>query len=303
LIKDAVFLGSKKFGLELFRSLYLSDRSINWTLLTPQDSSDLRSSLVDFRSFAGDQNIEMIEGVTPKSISQYLQNHKTDVMIVCGYYRILPIGVMRATRLGVFGFHNSLLPKYRGGSPLVWQMINNEEVLGSSFFKFDLGVDDGPVFEKVSIPNVGSLEIGQAMDLLEHEWIQCLPEVWRRFCQGEATAIEQNHSLATYCSQRQEWDGEINWNMAAWELDCFIRAQSSPYPRAYFLHNKKRFGVVRHTVDDRTVYGIPGQVLGRNDSYVTICCGNNSAIKISTLEVEGEEVLAAGILNSIKIRL
>ena len=51
------------------------------------------------------------------------------------------------------------------------------------------------------------------------------------------------------------------------------------------------------------MHGIPGQVLGRNDSYVTISRGKNSAIKISMLEIEGEEVHAAGILNSIKIRL
>ena len=58
-----------------------------------------------------------------------------------------------SVRLGVWGIHNSLLPKYRGGSPLVWQLINSEKVVGSSFFKFTSGMDDGVILDQVKIEN------------------------------------------------------------------------------------------------------------------------------------------------------
>jgi len=75
----------------------------------------------------------------------------------------------------VWGIHNSLLPKYRGGSHLVWQVINREKVLGSTFFKFSDCMDEGAILDQVSIKNTSNLTIADAGDLIELEWIKKLP--------------------------------------------------------------------------------------------------------------------------------
>ena len=60
-------------------------------------------------------------------------------MIVIGFYRILPTELLDSVPHGVYGIHNSLLPKYRGGAPLVWQLINSEIEVGSTFLSSQKG--------------------------------------------------------------------------------------------------------------------------------------------------------------------
>ena len=303
MISNAVFLGSKKFGLELFKAMYYADTSINWTILCPPDRNDIRSNFEDFNEFAKKENIDLLDADSPQMILQYARDHNPDVMIVCGYYRILPPELFLEVRDGVWGVHNSLLPKYRGGSPLVWQMINNESTLGSSFFKFAKGVDDGAILDQVGIENTKNLTIKEAADLIEIEWVKRIPQIWRNFCEGSIEATEQIHLDATYCAQRQEPDGEIDWRNDASSIDIFIRAQDAPYPKAFFFFRDKKIKIAKHTTDNRIVYGTVGQVFEIREAYVTICCGKNTVIRLVELEVDGKTVPSNEILSSIKLRI
>ena len=236
-------------------------------------------------------------------VTQYVIEHKQDVMIVCGYYRILPTKLLNSIDLGVWGIHNSLLPKYRGGSPLVWQIINREKILGSSFFKFSEGMDDGPILEQVYVSNADGLSICEACDQIETKWIDMIPDLWKDFCSGAVRPYEQGHNEATYCAQRVRADGLIDWKMPAVEIDAFIRAQDYPYPRAFFKLQNKIVKIVKHEPDHRVIYGSVGQVFEVRDKYVTICCGKSTSIRLIELEVDEKIILSKNLLDSIKIRL
>lgn len=303
MIERAVFLGSKKFGFEVFKALYEADESVQWTIMCPPDLNDLRTFYNEFTSYARKKDIDLLLVDSPEKIVKFAKDHHPNVIIVCGYYRILPEQLFKNVSQGVWGIHNSLLPKYRGGSPLVWQVINREKVLGSTFFKFSDGMDEGAILDQVSIENTSNLTIADAGDLIELEWIKKLPKIWKKFSQGKLVAKEQNHKEATYCAQRQEYDGEINWQNDASSIDAFIRAQEHPYPRAFFLLNGKKVKVVKHKTDSRVVFGTIGQVFEVREDYVTICCGDNSILRLITLEVDCEVVKARELLKSIKERL
>merc|ERR1711991_1085111 len=158
---------------------------------------------------------------SPESVSELAKHYLPDVMIVCGYYRILPSSMFKFVSKGVWGIHNSLLPEYRGGSPLVWQIINEERLLGSSFFRFADGMDDGPVLAQVNISNEHKLTISDASDRIENEWLKRIPNLWSDFCNDRLYPQEQDHSKATYCAQRQEYDGVIDWRNHAGTIDAF----------------------------------------------------------------------------------
>jgi methionyl-tRNA formyltransferase len=303
MISTAVFLGSKKFGLEIFRSIYHAEENISWTVLCPPDEGDIRSNVEEFRSFAATENIDFVIAKSPQKVLQIARGLLPDVMIVCGYYRLLPDAIFQVVRDGVWGIHNSLLPQYRGGSPLVWQIINGEKTVGSSFFRFASGIDDGPVLEQVRLEDAQTLTIKDAMDSLEHAWIKRLPVIWQGFCEGSIEAKEQNHSEATYCALRNEHDGEIDWHKDALDIDRFVRAQASPYPGAFFTLNDKKIKVVKHELDARVIYGTVGQVFEIGKDHVTVCCGQNSGLRLFELDVDGTVVAAVSVLNSIKLRI
>ena len=127
MISNAVFLGSKKFGFNLFKALYSADPAISWTILCPPDLNDTRTFFDEFQDFAKLNNIILLTANSAKMVEQYVLHNKPDVMIVCGYYRILSPELLENVKLGVWGIHNSLLPKYRGGSPLRYE--NNAKSL------------------------------------------------------------------------------------------------------------------------------------------------------------------------------
>jgi len=224
-------------------------------------------------------------------------------MIVSGYYRIHPSKLFSQITNAVWGIHNSKLPKYRGGSPLVWQIINNEKYLGSSFFKFESGIDEGPILDQFTISNRPKLSIKKALDDIENEWKKRIPILWKKFCNGKIKPKKQNHSEATYCAQRYEFDGKVNWNQKASTIDSFVNAQTYPYPKAFFFLNKKKIKISKHSIDERKVSGTIGQVFEIKKNYVTICCGENTIIRLNKLEIEGKVVPASEMFLSIKERI
>lgn len=303
MITYAVFLGSKKFGLNLFKALYEANPAISWTILCFPDLNDVRTCFNEFQEYAKVKNLDLITAKSPIMIEQYVLNNKPDVMVVCGYYRILSARILENVTFGVWGIHNSLLPKYRGGSPLVWQLINREKVIGSSFFKFSTGIDDGVLLDQITIENADRMTISEASDSVEQAWLSKIQDIWPDFCNGKINPVEQNHSEASYCAQRQESDGLIDWAWNAADIDAFIRAQDVPYPRAFFKIDEKIVRIVNHFIDARKIYGTSGQVFQVIDKRVVICCGDNSAIQISKVLIDEKVVDASDILNSIKIRL
>ena len=296
-------MGSKKFGLNLFKALYEADSTVSWTVLCPPDLNDTRTYFSEFQEYAKMKNLDLLTANSPAMIEQYALDNKPDVMVVCGYYRILSDRLLDNVTLGVWGIHNSLLPKYRGGSPLVWQLINREKAIGSSFFKFSRGMDDGVILDQVKIENADTMTIGEASDSIEQAWISKVPNIWKDFCKGNINPVAQNNSEASYCAQRQETDGLIDWARNAKDVDAFIRAQDVPYPRAFFKIDEKIVRVVNHSVDARKIYGTCGQVFQIMDNRVVICCGDSTAIQISKVLIDGKVVGASQILHSIKIRL
>jgi len=303
MINSAVFLGSKKFGLNLFKALYEADTTVSWTVMCPPDLKDTRTYFSEFQEYAKVKNLDLLTANSPAMIEQYVLDNKPDVMVVCGYYRILSERLLDNITFGVWGIHNSLLPKYRGGSPLVWQLINREKVIGSSFFKFSSGMDDGVILDQIKIENADTMTISEASDSVEQAWISKVPNIWKDFCKGNINPVAQNNNEASYCAQRQESDGLIDWTRNAKDVDAFIRAQDVPYPRAFFKLDEKIVRVVNHSVDARKIYGTCGQVFQIIDNRVVICCGDSTAIEISKVLIDGKVVDAPHILNSIKTRL
>ena len=130
-----------------------------------------------------------------------------------------------------------------------------------------------------------------------------MPKHWNNICTGNAKPIQQEHSDATYCAQRFELDGQLDWNKNAFYIDCFIKAQMSPYPKAFFFLDNKKILVEQHETDDRIVYGTNGQVFEIKKSYVSICCGGNTIIKLKKLQVNGRILQAREVFSSIKQRI
>lgn len=165
------------------------------------------------------------------SYSDILQAMQLDLMLVMGWYYMIPSKIRESMRLGCWGIHASLLPKYAGGAPLTWAIINGEKETGVTLFRMDDGVDDGDIISQKKILIDQADTIKEVYTKATEASKQVLGEVFQDI--DNITFSPQDKDEIEVYPQRSPKDGEIDLNLSSEQLYNFIRAQSSPYPGAY----------------------------------------------------------------------
>jgi methionyl-tRNA formyltransferase len=208
-----------------------------------------------FAPLAQRHRIPMMRVDTRLGDAQYLdqlQRWDGEFALVIGWYHLIPSAVRQRFSRGVAGIHASLLPKYRGGAPLVWALINGETETGVTLFYFDDTVDGGDIIAQRQFPIRAEDTIATLQSAAIDAAVSLVSEQVPRIRQGDAARVPQDSAVATVFPQRTPEDGEIDWTRSAVEIRNFIRAQTRPYPGAFTLLNGKKI-----TIWDADVVEIP----------------------------------------------
>lgn len=304
-IKKIVFIGSKSFGLQTLKLLYTTTPELIQRVITCDDSDDERSCKQDFIDFAADKKIELSFSNSKKRTHELLKESAPDLCFVNGWYQIFSAETLALAKRGFIGIHHSLLPKYRGGSPLVWQLINREKKIGSSLFYLSDGMDSGDILFQVFIENQ-NLYINDAREKIEYLLLQKLREVWLDILNDKVKGVAQRDSEASYCAQLLPVDGRINWNESAATILAKIRAQSVPYPCAYCFDNDRKVKIISARFSEYKYYGIPGQIVAfeKKTGNPIIACGDNSALLLEKYVLDvAHAKCETQVLCSLKTRL
>ena len=152
-------------------------------------------------------------------------------------------------KYGAGGIHASLLPKYAGGAPLVWAMINGETQSGVTLFRLDSGVDDGDIIGQEAF------EIGiddTINEVYEKATKSSISLLMRTISQpiSEVNYVPQERELIEIWPQRNHEDGEIDWNWDVQGIKNFIRAQSKPYPGAWTIIEGKKIIIWQADIEE-----------------------------------------------------
>ena len=263
-----LFLGSKEFGLELFKQL-VNISGYSWEVWHPDDQFDGRSNLADWIDFTSQRAIPFHIIGSKKKFSSSLPDNDFELVIVCGWYWIIEPTDLEKVRLGFWGIHNSLLPKYRGGSPLIWSMLSDDLEVGSSFFKFSTGVDSGAIAYQTKIAK-NNKTIQEVLSYFQNQFKAELPRLVNVILRGELVGIDQIDSEATYCKQRHPVDSEIDFTWPATFIMKFVRILQPPYPRAFFISHEKKIEVTQIEVRDSESHLKPGEVIHMNRNEIAI---------------------------------
>ncbi|RPI15683.1 MAG: methionyl-tRNA formyltransferase [Ignavibacteriae bacterium] len=195
----------------------------------------------DFSYFNNTYGIPVVN-VTDKmkTYKEEIELYKPDLILVIGWYYMIPSSIRDIATKGCIGMHGSLLPKYRGGAPLVWAIINGEQETGISMFYLDDGIDDGDIIAQEKITIEPEDTIKTMIDKMTVCSLSLIENYLPRISNGTAPRIKQDNSKATYVPQRKPEDGLINWDWDVKKIKNFIRAQTKPYPGAFTIINEKK---------------------------------------------------------------
>ena len=155
-----------------------------------------------------------------------------DIIVTAAFGQILSDAFLAIPKFAVLNVHASLLPKYRGSSPIQWSIINGDEKTGITIMKTVKAVDAGDVLlEKET--EIGKKETaGELFDRLAKLGGEAIVEAISLVECGKATFTPQDESKVTHCSMINKGDGLVDFSKSAKEIDCFVRGMT-PWPSAY----------------------------------------------------------------------
>ncbi len=155
-----------------------------------------------------------------------------DVIVTAAFGQILSDAFLAIPKFAVLNVHASLLPKYRGSSPIQWSIINGDEKTGITIMKTVKAVDAGDVLLEKEI-EIGKKETaGELFDRLAILGGEAIVEAISLVESGKATFTPQDESKVTHCSMINKGDGLVDFSKSAKEIDCFVRGMT-PWPSAY----------------------------------------------------------------------
>jgi methionyl-tRNA formyltransferase len=228
-----VFMGTPQFGVMPLEYLVTSDFKVVG-VYTQQDQAAGRGQLMAFspvKKAALDLNLPVVQPRSLKTADTVteLAALEPDLIVVAAFGQILSRRVLDIPRFGCLNIHPSLLPKYRGVSPVPAAILAGDEFTGVSVMLLDPGTDTGPLLAQVRVPILPWDTTGSLTDKLSRIGAQLLLDVIPRWTEKQIKPQPQDESQASYSRKLTKEDGTIDWHLSAVDLERRIRA-FSPWP-------------------------------------------------------------------------
>ncbi len=206
-----VFFGTDRFSIAVLEQLEQKNL-LPHTIVAPPDKPKGRKLLrtpPPIKEWAEHKNISIFQ---PERLNheafEHLKNIEAEVFIVASYGKILPREILDIPKYGVINVHPSLLPKYRGPSPIPAQILHNEKEFGVSIMLLDEEMDHGPILAKRAYPNEDQ-DAPTLTEFLGREGGKLLTEVLPEFVERKISPMVQEEAAATYTVLIKKEDGLI----------------------------------------------------------------------------------------------
>ncbi len=215
-----------------------------------------------------------------------LKKLNPDIMITCAFGQILSQEILDIPKLGVINIHASLLPKYRGASPIHYAILNGEKTTGITIMKTDIGIDTGDILLQKAIDIDKDQTCGELFDRLSVLGAECINEALDKIDSGCAVFTKQDESRATLTKMIKKEQAMIDWNKPAKDVFNQIRA-FNPAPIAYTTLGGLPFKIYSAKIVN--VNGLAGSVID-NKNQLIVCCGDG-ALSLEKVQKAGSNAM------------
>ena len=222
---------------------------------------------------------------------EILREIAPDAIVVVAYGKILPKEILNIPKYGCVNGHASLLPKYRGASPIQWCIVCGEKETGVTAMKMDEGMDTGDILKTVKT-QIGAEETAEELfDRLSVITAELLVNTLDDLENGNITPQKQDEEKASYAPIIKKEMALLDFeNKTAEEIHNAVRGYYS-WPCAYFLLEGKRVKIIKAAAASNTD-ARAGTVIKSTDSLV-IACKGGTAVELVTVQPEGSKPMTA----------
>lgn len=216
---------------------------------------------------------------TPEAQQEFI-NLKPEAAVVSAYGLLLPQTILQTPTFGCINIHVSLLPRWRGASPIQYAILKGDTQTGVTIMKMDVGMDTGDMITQQSLPITNTTTSQQLYDTLFKMGAALIAPILDDAENIKATP--QGEVGATHAPMLEKEDGKIDWSKPAIEIDRMVRA-FTPWPATYCMAGDKRIKVLEAMAKDGA--GKAGEIL---DKTGCVACGTG-VLKLLKIQPDGSK--------------
>jgi methionyl-tRNA formyltransferase len=206
-----VYFGTPEFSTIVLDELKKADY-VPSLIITAPDKPVGRKHIMTpppVKTWADKNNIECWQAEHPRDITDELSQRDEELFIIASYGYIISQKILDIPKYGVLNVHTSLLPKYRGASPIESAILNGDTETGSTIMKMVLKMDVGPILSQTIIPLDNKITKPELFEILAHDGGKLLAETIEPYINGDILEQEQEEEFATYCKKLTKEDGNL----------------------------------------------------------------------------------------------
>jgi len=289
-----VFMGTPDYAVKTLEALVNSEHEVAAVFAQPDKPVGRKQILTPppVKVTAQEHSIPVYQPLSMRDgeALEILKEISPDVIVVVAYGKILPEEILKLPKYGCVNGHASLLPKYRGASPIQWCIVCGEKVTGITTMLMDKGMDTGDILEQTEV-SIGEEETAEELfERLSDISAELMLSTLEKLKNGEITPIKQNEEEATYAPIIKKDMALLDFNKSAEEIHNAVRGYYS-WPCAFFFLKGKRVKVISCVVGGETS-AKAGTVVNNTDC-LEVACKDGKTIKLLSLQPEGSKQMTA----------
>lgn len=293
-----VFFGTHEFAATILQGLLDSDIVSVEMVFTQPDRKTGRKQIMEespVKKLAKKYNIPVEQPDSLKNFQYPISN--IQLAVVAQYGLIIPKKIIDSFPKGMINVHGSLLPKYRGASPIQMALVNGEKETGVTIMLMDEKMDHGPILSEQKIAIADDDTFATLSQKMATVGAELLLDTIPKYLNGEIKQREQAHEQATFTKLLNKDDGKIDFTKTAAEIYNLYRGFTS-WPGIWCLRNGKRLKLLKIRKSEKT---LPVGEAGAENKHIFIGCANGS-IEVLELQLEGKSIMSASsFLNGYKV--
>lgn len=261
----------------------------------PKGSKSRKENINPVKQFSQQYDLPVTEplGLKTNEIKTLITSSGADLAVVSSFGMIIPKDILDIFKFGCINIHPSILPKYRGPSPVSTAILNDDRSTGVSIMSLDKGMDTGPILVQKQIPIKPTYTTPDLTAKLFHIGSQLLIETLPKVFDGSIKYQHQDDSKATYTNLLSREDGNISWEHPANQIANQIRAYI-PWPGTYTYWKGQLLKILSAETDNKfSGELIPGQVLTPMNRNMIPIATSKGLLLVNKLQMQGKKPLEA----------
>ncbi len=288
--KKILFMGTPDYATTIFIELLKSKYEIVGLFTQPDKPVGRKQILTPphIKQYCIDENIKLpifqpLKLKNNQEAKEEIQNLKPDFILVAAYGQILPKDILDIAPC--INLHASLLPNYRGASPIQESLLNDDSFTGVTSMLMEEGLDSGDILGFQYLKITRTMEVSEAFEKLSHIAAQLTITTLDNF--ENINAIKQNESLVTFCKKIKKDDGLVDFCDAK---KLFLKYKAYSYWPGIFLSSELKLKDIE--LNEELSQNNEGEILEINKDFILIGCKKGS-LKIKTLQAPSKKAMSS----------